>query len=114
MGYWHPILYEKLNYIYKTSDFNKVYKIGDLIQSCQNVTVAVSSIDLWNGYKNAADVNFDRSISYNASVIWEYIAEEIRKNDHKELPSRLDSYFLFANRKSAESHENEPFVKILE
>lgn len=81
------------------------YKINDLIKSPYGEKISGNKIiKLYESAKNLKSV--DVSIFDNGSFLWEWFGEKIRKEKFPLLPSRLDSYFLFKDKKSAEYYIN--------
>lgn len=81
------------------------YKLNDLVicQSCSSI----SGNKIKKLYETAKNVkNVDTSILNSGSFLWEWFGEKIRKDRFPLLPSRLDSYFLFKDKNSAEYYIN--------
>ena len=78
-------------------DINKSYKINDLLR----INTSFQEIEGKKLIKYSKKVNGFINTLKVGSQLWEYIGEYVRKKNFPNLPSRIDSYFLFDDLKSA-------------
>lgn len=80
-----------------------VFKVSELV-NCPSLKQTITKKRLKQIYLEASDV---KQFVSSGSYLWEYFGERIRKEKFPDLQSRLDSYFLFTNKESAEYYIQE-------
>lgn len=80
---------------------SEMFLINDLVE-CDISKQSVDLSTLLNYHKKAKEFPF---VFDNGSHFWEYFGEKIRKEYYSELPSRINSYFLFESTESIDYYQ---------